>query len=68
MTSITDKVQETIKVEELKNASDPKFVELKQFIKTMKELGLFKKQEYTLPLRDTIGKTLPSLNKHLQKL
>ncbi|HEY8970526.1 MAG TPA: hypothetical protein VIM64_15580 [Puia sp.] len=67
MTSIIDKIQETIKVEELRNAGDAKFVELKQFIKTMKELGVFKKSEYTLPLRDTIGKTyFPSLNRRVK--
>jgi hypothetical protein len=68
MNSIAEKIQETIKVEELKNAGDIKFKELKQLIETMRELGMDSKPEYTFPLIDTIGKTCySSLNKHLNR-
>jgi len=67
MNSIADKIQETIKVEELRNSGDIKFKELQQLIETMRELGIDKKKPgYTFPLTDTIGKTYySSLNKHL---
>lgn len=56
MNSITDKIQETVKVEELKNSTDTNFKELQKLIDEMKALGLDKRPDYTLPLADTIGK------------
>lgn len=64
MNSISDKIQETVKAEELKNVNDTKFMELQQLIDEMKDLGLDKKSDYTFPLTDTIGRTYySSLNK-----
>lgn len=64
MNSLVDKVQDTIKVEELKNSKDTNFKELQQLIDDMKKLGVDKKPDYTLPLADTIGKGYySSLNK-----
>lgn len=64
MSSIAEKIQETIKVEELKNSQDTNFKELQQLIDDMKKLGVDKKPDYTLPLADTIGKNYySSLNK-----
>jgi len=54
---------ETIRKEELKNANNKTYQDAKQFIARMKKLGIYKKQEYNLPLRDTIGKRLIRLNK-----
>ena len=64
MNSLADKIQETIKAEELKNSKDTDFKELQQLIDDMKKLGVDKKTGYTLPLADTIGKGYySSLNK-----
>jgi hypothetical protein len=65
MKSLADKTQEIIKAEELKNSTDTDFQEFQQLIEEMKQLGLDKKPDYTLPLTDTIGKTYySSLNRH----
>jgi hypothetical protein len=67
MNSITQKIQETIKTEDVRNAGDMQFIALQQFIQDLKELGMDKKPEYTFPLTDTIGKTYySSLNRHLK--
>ncbi len=64
MNSIADKIQETIKAEELKNSKDTNFKEFQSLIDEMKRLGVDKKPDYTLPLTDTIGKGYySSLNK-----
>lgn len=64
MSSITEKLQETLKNEEQKNAQDINFHDLQQVIDDMKKLGLDKKPDYTLPLADTLGKGYYSLNNH----
>ena len=56
MNSLVNQIQETIKVEEVKNSKDTNFKELQQIIDDMKKLGVDKKPDYTLPLADTIGK------------
>lgn len=64
MDSITEKIQETIKAEEIKNADDISLKELQELIDEIKRLGLDKKPDYTLPLPDTIGRIYySSLNK-----
>jgi hypothetical protein len=65
MESITDKLQETVKVEEVKNSKDTNFKELAQLLDEMSKIGLDKKSDYSLPLVDTIGRAYySSLNKH----
>jgi hypothetical protein len=53
--STVETVKETVagKVDELRK--DPSFVELEKFYVAMKDQGLVRKQEYSLPLIDTIG-------------
>ena len=64
MKSITDKLKETLKLEEKKNSNDKNFREFDSLIKEMDKLGYSKKPDYSLPLVDTIGKTTYStLNK-----
>ncbi len=66
MKSVTESVQETIKAEEMKNSVDNKLREFEQLLAQLEKLGIEKKPEYSLPLVDTIGRTLfSSLNKHL---
>jgi hypothetical protein len=65
MKSIADKLQDTVKLEEKKNASDKNFKEFEQLISQMDKLGYTQKPDYSFPLVDTIGKTTYStLNKH----
>lgn len=64
MNRLSDKIQETIRTEELKNSKNSNLIELQQLIDEMKKLGVDKKPDYTLPLADTIGKGYySSLNK-----
>jgi hypothetical protein len=64
MKSIADKLKDTIKLEEKKNANDKHFQEFEQLISQMDKLGVSKKPDYPFPLVDTIGKTIFStLNK-----
>lgn len=56
MDSLANKIQETIKTEELENSKDTSFKETQKLIDDMKKLGVDKKSDYTLPLADTIGK------------
>ena len=66
MNLIADKIKQTIKLEEQKNAEDKTFSELNLLIAQMDKLGYSPKSDYSLPLVDTIGKTIYStLNKHL---
>ena len=66
MKSISDKLQETIKAEEVKNSKDKSLQEFEQLLEQMEKLGSIKKPEYSLPLVDTLGKTYYSaINKHL---
>jgi hypothetical protein len=66
MKSIVHQLQDTVKLEEKKNANDKSFRELEQLIAQMDELGYSQKPNYTFPLVDTISKTIyPTLNKHL---
>ena len=65
MKSIVNKLKETIKLEEKKNANDKNFKEIEQLILEMDKWGYSKKPDYSFPLVDTIGKTTyPTLNKH----
>jgi len=65
MKSLAEKLQETVKVEELKNSKDTNFKELQQILDEMEKLGLDKKPDYTLPMVDTIGRAYyMSLNRH----
>ncbi|MBY0482133.1 MAG: hypothetical protein K2Q21_12305 [Chitinophagaceae bacterium] len=65
MNSITEKIQEIVKAEEQKCSKDTNFKELQQIIDAMKNVGLDKRPDYTLPLADTIGKGYyTSLNRH----
>ncbi len=65
MKSIVDKLKETVKLEEEKNANDMNFKAFEQFISQMDKLGYSQKPDYTFPLVDTIGKTTYLiLNKH----
>ncbi|MEC4050340.1 hypothetical protein OX284_012930 [Flavobacterium sp. SUN046] len=65
MESIVDKIKETTKAEEKKNASDKSLREFEKLLVNMDKLGCLKKPDYSLPLVDTIGKTTYStLNKH----
>lgn len=65
MKSIVDKIKETTKAEEKKNASDKSLREFEKLLVNMDKLGCLKKPDYSLPLVDTIGKTTYStLNKH----
>lgn len=65
MKSIVDKIKETTKAEEKKNASDKNLREFEKLLVNMDKLGCLKKPDYSLPLVDTIGKTTYStLNKH----
>jgi len=67
MKSITDKLQETVEVEELKNSKDTNFKEFQELLDEIQKLGLDKKQNYSLPLVDTIGRAYyNSLNNHQQ--
>jgi len=65
MKSIADRLQETVKSEERKNANDKNFKEFEQIVFQMVKLGFSKKPDYSFPPVDTIGKTTYStLNKH----
>ena len=65
MKSIADKLNEVVKLEEKKNANDKNFQEFEKLISQMERLGYSKKANYSLPLVDTIGKSMYStLNKH----
>lgn len=65
MKSIADKLKDTIKLEEKKNASDKNFQQFENFISQMDKLGFTRKPKYSFPLVDTIGKSTYSiLNKH----
>jgi hypothetical protein len=65
MKSIVEKLIDTVKTEEKKNSKDKSFKEFEQLISQMDKLGFTQKQDYTIPLVDTIGKTTYStLNKH----
>ncbi|MDI9311126.1 MAG: hypothetical protein QM535_12995 [Limnohabitans sp.] len=64
MKSIANKLKDTVKLEEKKNANDKNFKEFEQLISQMEKLGYTQKPDYTFPLVDTIGKTTYStLNK-----
>ena len=64
MSSIAEKIKEVLKVEEFQASNDSNFQQVQQFIDEMKKLGLDTKPDYTLPLRDTIGRTYySSLNR-----
>jgi DUF438 domain-containing protein len=65
MKSIVDKLKETVKLEEKKNANEMNFKAFEQFISQMDKLGYSQKPDYTFPLVDSIGKTTYLiLNKH----
>jgi hypothetical protein len=65
MKSIVEKLIDTVKLEEKRNSNDKSFKEFEQLISQMDKLGFSQKQDYTIPLVDTIGKTTySSLNKH----
>ena len=61
MKSIADKLIDTVKSEENKNASDEKFKALEQLLADIDKLGLSQKADYSFPLVDTIGKTTYSI-------
>lgn len=58
MSSITKKVSKVIKSEEKKLFSSPDLENIQQLIDEIKELGLVKTTQYTIPMSDTIGKGL----------
>lgn len=58
MSSITKKVSEVIRSEEKKLFSSPDLENVQQLIDEIKELGLEKTTQYTIPMSDTIGKGL----------
>jgi hypothetical protein len=65
MKATADRLQETVKSEERKNAIDKNFKEFEQIVSQMVKLGFSQKPDYSFPLVDTIGKTTyPALNKH----
>lgn len=57
MKSITEKLEEVIKEESLKESKNQKIAEFNTMVANMEKQGLLKKSHYTLPLVDTIGKT-----------
>jgi RNA-binding protein YhbY len=66
MKTITEKLEEIIKVELLKNSDDKNIKEFEELLEQMEKLGYLKKPEYNLPLVDTIGKFYYlASNKHL---
>lgn len=56
MKSLTEKLTDTILFEETKTPSDKELKDLGDFVRKMKEYGIIKTPQYTLPLVDTIGK------------
>ena len=55
--TIEEKLKEVL-VGEKEREQDAKFKALRDFYETMKKGGLIRKQEYTLPPVDTIGRSL----------
>ena len=66
MKSITDKLKETIQMEEAKNSKDRNYVEIEQLFDELRKMGLLTKPDYTFPIVDTMGKHLYS-SLHEQK-
>lgn len=65
MNTIAENFERTLKIEEETNTKDSKFLEIKILIDKIKKQGLDRKQDYTLPPKDTIGRSYySSFNKH----
>lgn len=56
--SLTDQIQEALAKEEAARGKNPNFQNLRDFYEEMKKEGIATKQEYTLPLVDTVGRYL----------
>lgn len=56
--SLVDEVAEVIAGDAVARGASDEFVRLSAFYDRMKRLGLVRKQEYDLPLIDTVGRTL----------
>ena len=52
---IQKKVKKTLTQESLKFMNDKKFKEFSEYYKRLKEAGIAKKEEYTIPLIKTVG-------------
>ena len=64
MKKLADRLQDTIKAEKLIRSKDQNFRKLENYLIEIEKLGYTRKQEYTIPLVDTIGRTTYStLNK-----
>jgi hypothetical protein len=64
MKKLADRLQKTIKAEKLIRSKDQNFRKLENYLIEIEKLGYSHKQEYTIPLVDTIGRTTYStLNK-----
>ncbi len=55
---IAEQMQDVLKEREHAMSSEPGFLELRKFYEEMLKLGIAKKQDYTLPQLDTIGRRL----------
>ena len=55
---ISKRVQKAMKETKRDFAKDPGFVKLSEFYQKMQNAGIAKKQEYSLPPLDTIGRRL----------
>jgi hypothetical protein len=56
--SIADRVKETIDIKHQEFDSDDEFQKLSEFYKQMQQAGIARKQTYSLPLPDTVGRRL----------
>lgn len=59
---ITKRMQKAIEETKREFAKSPEFTKLSEFYQEMQSAGIAKKQEYTLPPLDTIGRRL---NQHI---
>lgn len=57
MKKLADRLQDTIKAEKLIRSEDQNFRKLENYLIEIEKLGYSRKQEYTIPLVDTIGRT-----------
>lgn len=54
--TIEDKMKEALVQSDLKGPDNPEFQRLREFYEEKKREGVVKRQEYTLPPLDTIGR------------
>lgn len=56
--TIVEQVKDAIKQGEQTFANDPDFAQLQKFYEDMQRKGLVRKQGYSLPQLDTVGRTI----------